>query len=514
MDVTEIIRRWQSGQSIRAIKRGTGYDRETIGKYINIAVSRGVKKDSLLTSAELKEIISTELPEAIHKAEKTDILEKHEEEFKQLVTDKNNPLKPKSAFEVLSERYEFSTYVSYTTFKRFAKAHGIAKNARESTCRIEIPPGSQIQVDYGKVGYLFDPAKNKRRTVYAFIGTLGNSRHKFVEFVFSQNQKSFVESHIRMFKFFGGITQSLRIDNLKSGVIKPDLYNPELNRSYKEMADHYGIFIDTCRVATPTDKPIVERDVQTIREEFRKRLVKNPSVKISELNKEILDWITNTYGMRKHGTTQVKPYECFLSEEKPALLALPAEPFEAAQWKEAKVHPDHFIQVNSKAYSIPHAYVGKTVWAKVTARIVYVYYKDELIKQHYIPKGFRQTDINDFPDNMKHALDSGMPLHLIIKAKQISPEFGELITKILSRNAYTTMRSAQSLIAMAEKHPAELVAMASISAHADYGRIHPQLFKSIMERIESQKQEEETAIAISENTQEFIRDMEYFIGNN
>jgi len=514
MDITEIIRRWQSGQSIRSIKRETGYDRETIGKYISLAESKGIKREIKLTTEEIRESFTNEDAVSHCRSDKTDILVKHAAEFKELVNDKDNPLKAKSAFEVLSERHEFSSLVSYETFKRFARTYGITKDSRRSTCRIEIPAGSQIQVDYAKAGYRFDPIKGKRRTVYVFIGTLGHSRHKFVEFVFSQNQQSFVESHIKMFNFFGGTTQSLRIDNLKSGVIKPDLYNPQLNRAYREMAEYYGIFIDPCRVATPTDKPIVERDVQTIREEFRKMIVKNPLITISELNKEIQDWIKNTYGQRKHGTTQLKPFESFLSEEKPALMPLPREPFEASLWKEAKVHPDHFIQVSSKAYSVPHAYVGKTVWVKVTGKLVYVYYNDQLIKQHLIPKGFRQTDLNDFPDNMKHAMDSGLPLYLRKKAKDICPEFGELIHKVLSPHAYINIRKAQMLISIAEKHSTELISIASISAQSEYKRIHPKLFQSIIEKIQTGIEENETAIAISENTEDFVRGMEYFMNNN
>jgi len=511
MDITEIIRRWQSGQSIRLIKRETGYDRQTIGKYINLAISKGLKKETSLTTEDIRDIFADSFV-SNQKTDKTDILEKYSEEFRELVTNKENPLKPKSAFEVLSERYEFSSLVSYSTFKRFAKNYGITKEGKQSTCRVEIPPASQIQVDYAKVGYLFDQFTNRRRTLYAFIGTLGYSRHKFVEFVFSQNQQSFTESHIKMFNYFGGITSSLRIDNLKSGVIKPDLYDPQLNRTYKEMSEHYQIFIDACRVSTPKDKPIVERDVQTIREEFRKLITKNPSISIPELNKEILSWIVNKYGQRKHGTTQIKPYESFLTEEKPLLLPLPAEPYEAAMWKEAKVHPDHYIQVNTKAYSMPEKYIGKMVWAKVTGKIVYVYYNDQLVKQHLIPNGFRQTDFNDFPDNMKYALDSGMPKYLRIKAKIISPEFGELIDKVLSPHAFINMRKAQSLISIAEKYPMELVGRASISAISDYRRIHPKLFKSILEKIENE--EIETAITISESTENLLRSMEYFMNNN
>jgi transposase len=508
MDITEIIRRWQSGQSIRAIKRETGYDRATIGKYISIAEKKGLKKDVKLTSEEIKDLLSGEITPAI-KSEKTDILLKYADEFKKLITDKENPLKPKSAFEVLSERHEFQSRVSYTTFKRFARTYGISKDSKTSTCRIDVPIGSQIQVDYAKVGYLFDPVAKKRRTLYAFIGTLGYSRHKFVEYTFSQNQQSFTESHVRMFNSFGGLTETIRIDNLKSGVIKPDLYDPQLNRSYREMAEYYGIFIDSCRVATPKDKPIVERDVQTIREEFRKSLARNPSITLYELNKEILSWIINVYGQRLHGTTQLKPYEEFTLVEKPSLRPLPIDTFQPATWKEAKVHPDHYIQVNKKSYSMPHEYVGKRLWVKVTGKMIYAYYNDQMIKQHLIPSGTRQTDLNDFPENMKHAMDSGLPMYLRKKALEISPEFGELINKILSPHAYINMRKAQSIMSIAEKHPKDLITRASTSAMNDFRHINPTLFKSIIEKLEDK--ENETTITISEATQGLLRDMEYFM---
>ena len=113
---------------------------------------------------------------------------------------------------------------------------------------------------------LYDPLLKRNRSLYAFIGTLSYSRFKFVEYVFSQDEQSFVQSHVRMFNFFGGVPKVIYLDNLKTGVIKPDLYNPIINKAYAELAEHYECFLNPCRVATPKDKPIVERDVQTVRE--------------------------------------------------------------------------------------------------------------------------------------------------------------------------------------------------------------------------------------------------------
>ncbi|NIA29906.1 MAG: DDE-type integrase/transposase/recombinase, partial [Actinobacteria bacterium] len=126
-------------------------------------------------------------------------------------------------------------------------------------------------------------------------------------------------SHIRMFDFFGGVPARILIDNLKSGVIKPDLYDPKLNRVYREMAEHYGCFIDPYRVRHPKDKGKVERDVQTVRQQFRKFVALKPAIDIVQTNRQILKWIVDEYGQRDHGTTRLKPFQTFIDKEQPAL---------------------------------------------------------------------------------------------------------------------------------------------------------------------------------------------------
>ena len=247
-----------------------------------------------------------------------------------LINDPTNSLKPKTAFEVISYRHDLQGKVSYSSFKRFIRKNKLKIINDRTTCRLEVEAGSQLQIDYAKVGSLNDPHIGKRKTVYAFIGTLSYCRYKYVEFVLSQNQQSFVNSHVKMFHFFGGIPKVIVLDNLKSGVIKPDLYNPIINKSYAEMAEYYGCFINPCRVAAPKDKGIVERDVQTIREQFKKLKAINNNITITEANKAILDWLKNTYSLRLHGTTHQKPFEEFSKIEKSALLPLPNEPFEAS----------------------------------------------------------------------------------------------------------------------------------------------------------------------------------------
>ncbi len=508
MEILEVMRRHFSNQSISQISEATGFDRKTIRKYIIEITSRGI------TSFDIEKLLPI-LEEATPKlsgrpTSRQDILAPLIAEISWLINNPSNHLKPKSAFEIISERHNLGDKVSYSSFKRFIRKKKLTLYKDRTTCRLEVEAGNQLQIDYAKVGSVNDPVTCKRKTIYAFIGTPSCSRHKYVEFVFSQNQQSFVNSHVKMFSFFGGTPKVIVLDNLKSGVIKPDLYNPIINKAYAEMAEYYECFINPCRVATSKDKRIVEQDVQTIREEFRKLMAINHNLTLIEANRSILDWLTKKYGLRSHGTTHLKPFEEFIEIEKSVLQPLPVEPFEAAFWKEAIVHPDHYIQVDKKAFSIPYQYVGKKAKVKSSHNIISDYYNERLIKQHTIPKGYRQTDMNDFPKNMKAAIDNGLPLLLRKRASKICDELGILIDKILSPHAFINMRKTQGILSLAEKYPRETVSRASMDAIFNYRTVTPKIFLSLIEKEPVVEQQ----ISISEETSSFIREVEYFINNN
>jgi transposase len=318
MEIWEILRRWHDGQSISAIAKSIGCDRKTVRSYIRLACEplggeQGCTRQNVLERKDqILPLIQAAIERLHAKADKQAILASYLDEILSLVNSTDNPLKPKTAFEVICQRHDLTGKVSYSSFKRLARARQISAQAERSTCRIELPPGQQLQVDYGRMGLLLDALSGRRRIVHAFIGTLSFSRHKFVEFVFSQDQQCFVKSHLTMFEFFGGVPSTVVIDNLKSGVLRPDLYDPTLNRAYAEMAEHYHTFIDPGRIGSPRDKGKVERDVQTVREFFRKTIALYPFITITELNRLARLWLLNDYGQRPHGTTGQKPLVLFL----------------------------------------------------------------------------------------------------------------------------------------------------------------------------------------------------------
>lgn len=513
MDVTEILRRKQQGQNISEISKALGYDRKTIRKYLNYHCRPSVENQDVMPGLDAIRLSIQQSPG--RPKEKQDILQPYKQEIEELISEPKNRLKPKSAFEVICLRHDLSAKVSYSSFKRFIRKTHLHKSQKNITCRFDYEPGSQLQIDYAKCGLINDPATGKGRTVYAFIGSLSFSRHKFVEYVFKQDQTSFIESHIRMFNFFGGVPLTVKPDNLKTGVIKPDLYDPRINRAYAEMAEHYGIFIDPCRVASPKDKGIVERDVQTVREEFRKMLAVNNTLTLSEANKAIRHWLVNTYGMKKHGTTNEQPYLLFNKTEQPLLRPLAAEPFEISEWFNSKVNPDHYIQIKTKAsgevkcYSVQTEHIGKVVQVRATRRLIQIYCNEEMIKQHTVARGYRSTDINDFPDNMRHSLDDGRPFYLRKEAAKISLSLEALISKTLYPNVYLNDRRARGIIENAKKYPAEIVESASLYVLEHFGYISPKDFVSVMEK-HLKTIEPEPALPLSEETGSFVRSSDYF----
>lgn len=512
LDIFEILRRWHHNQSITYISHTLGFDRKTVRKFIQAAQDRGITHDVPLPAKEqvvelLQDVVATNKRPAAAQQ----LLTPYLAEITKLINDRNNPLKPKMAFEVICERHALA--VSYSSFKRFVRANQITLSPHTSTCRIEVAPGSEVQVDYAKMGLLFDPLTQKNRTVFAFIATLSCSRHKYVEFVYKQDQQSFVASHVHMFESFNGVPLRVLLDNLKSGVIKPDLYDPTLNKTYQQMAEHYGCFIDPCRVRHPKDKGKVERDVQTIRDQFKKMKALDPQLDIQRANRAIKQWMHDVYGTRKHGTTNLKPYDVFVEKEQAQLQSLPAEPFVIAQWKQATVHADHYIQFKKQFYSVPHAYVGKTVWLRATDKRVEIYFDNQLIKQHVITSHVRHTDYNDFPENIKAVLDDGLPRHLQQSAMNVGPNFCQLIRNVLTPHAFINLRKAQALLALKSKWSHALIEQAAAIAMEQHIRITPNNFKQLLEKLSNENHNKNSGQTPthSQQTLDFLRDITYFM---
>ena len=509
MDLFDIITRWHSGYNISQLSKLSGLDRKTIRQYIRRAEQAGLSKATPLPERdELLRALTSVLPQRDYHQPGREAFAAFSEEIVALVTASTDAVKPKTAYEIICERYGVTA--SYSSFKRFITTLPEIKTPEKTTCALETEPGEEVQIDYGKMGRLVDPLTGKNRDIYAFIAIASHSRFKFVHFVYKQDQRSFVASNIRMFEFYGGVPQRLVIDNLKAGVIKPDLYEPRLNRTFQEMAEHYEVFIDPARPRRPKDKAKVERAVQIVREQFRKLKALHPHLDINQANRHIRQWCQHRDGMRIHSTTGLKPFETFEQIEKPRLKALPASHFEIAEWKSVRVHVDQYVQFDKRFYSVPEAFIGSELWVRATQQLIEIFDDFTRIKTHVRTKAKRHTDPKDFPENLQVMMGNSHVQWLVAQAAKVGDEFKQLIIDVLTPHAKLNTRKAQALIKLADRYPSEQL---NTAAHiACQHKCHlPKQLEAMLEKMFSDTKDSE--ISVSEETQQFIRPTDYFIKN-
>jgi transposase len=442
-----IYRRWKSDQGPTEIARTECIGRATVYTYIKQIEAMSAAAEMVADSPETIRAQLLPLIKGNHKpAPVKSFLEPHKDEIRGLIERKTDPLKAKTAWQVISERYGLAGTVSYETFKRFVRDMGLA-TPQPVTIRIESEGGVEAQIDYAKVGTRTDPLTGKRSAVQAFIGTLSCSRLPFVQFVKTQCQVSFTESIVAMFCFWGGVTKRLSLDNLKAGVVKADIWDPQLNRTLEAMAAHYDFFIDPCRVASPTEKGKVERLVQPVRELYRRLAELHPHEDLTALNARALRWCTEEYGRRPHGTTGVEPMRVFEELERGSLSPLPVKAFEAPVWTKAKVHPDQYIRVKKKLYSLPARYIGCEVEVRITGTIIDIFHLEQNIRSYTVAIGPRYWVPGDFPEGMDAMMRGSYSGYLIRKAQA---EFGEevaaLMRQVLDIPANQTSRRALGIL--------------------------------------------------------------------
>lgn len=258
-----------------------------------------------------------------------------------------------------------------------------------------------------------------------------------------------LRAHVAAFEFFGGVPARLVPDNLRTGVTKPDLYDPKLNRAYAELAAHYGCLVDPARASKPKDKPRVERPMSYIRDSFwRGREWEN----LEEMQTAATRWCLDVAGRRQHRSLDgAQPYAVFQAVEAPSLRVLPVEAFELAAWSRPKVGTDCHVKVAGALYSVPWSLIGQTVDARASGHTIEIFADGTLHKTHRRVAHGRATDWADYPPE-KVAFFMRTPVWCRRRAGELGPAVAEIITELLAVNALHRLRSAQGIIGLAERH--------------------------------------------------------------
>ena len=362
--------------------------------------------DALPSLEELKNAIEAELPATEPPQQQSSIAE-WRPQVKELL---EKGLTPKAIHDRLRlkhpEQYQGHIGAVKRMVKRLRREGGVT--AEEIVIPVDTKPGHTAQVDFGYAGLRYDPATGRTRKAWVFVMVLGYSRHKYVEYVFDQKAETWVKLHINAFKELECVPAEIVTDNLKAAVLKAAFSSSEdtvLNRSYRELARHYGFKIAPTPPRAPKKKGKVESGVKYVNANFGKG---RDGEDITTSNTEVRRWVREIAGTRTHGSTGREPLEVFEQEERPAMLPLPAQPYRIVIWHKATVHQDSHFHFDGRLYSVPWQHVAPkgekatVVWARATATTVTAYIDDVRITDHdRLGLGRRSTKEEHLPEHRR-----------------------------------------------------------------------------------------------------------------
>jgi transposase len=451
IDVTEILMHWHAGRSKNEMAQSLGVDRKTLRKYIAPAEAAGlVPGGPAKSEQEWAELVRGWFPQLADTRLRQVTWPAIENHHEFITAQLQAGVRMSTIWQRL--RDERGLAVSVASFRRYVAAN-VPEETRRAQVRVWDPrpseAGEQAQIDYGQLGRWTDPATGKLRTIWAFVMVLCCSRHMFVRPVIKMDQRAWTECHVAAFEFFGGVPARLVPDNLKTGVDKPDLYDPKINRSYAELAAHYGCLIDPARAIKPRDKARVERPMPYVRDSFWRG---REFTSLAQMQAEAVRWSLQVAGARPCRPLEgAAPAAVFAAAEKDALRPLPAEPFVLATWAKAKIGPDIHAQVEKVLYSVPWRHIGKTADVRVTATMVQFFIGGQLIKTHPRKIRGKQTDFADYPPE-KIAFHMRTPAWCRRQAAGIGPACEQVIAGLLAENALYRLRAAQGVLGLADRH--------------------------------------------------------------
>lgn len=318
--------------------------------------------------------------------------------------------------------------------------------------------GEKMFLDYaGSTIPIHDPGTGEVQEASIFVAVLGASSYTFAEATSGQDLQNWIGSHMRAFEFFGGVTEVLVPDNLKSAVTHPSYYEPDLNPTYRDLAEHYGAAIIPARPYRARDKAKAEVGVQVVQRWIVAALRKRKFFSLAEVNEAIAELLVrlNQRPFRKREGSRAT---LFAQLDQPALKPLPGARFQFGEWQTARVNLDYHVEVDRHFYSVPYALVHQEVDVHVTGATVEVLHRGVRVASHVRSQlqGKATTLTEHLPKAHQKYMDR-TPLRLVEEAQQIGPSTAELVETILKTKRHPEIgyRSCLGILRLAKTYPAE-----------------------------------------------------------
>lgn len=341
---------------------------------------------------------------------------------------------------------------SYSNFwKQFYRKFPELKRA--SVTAREFAAGERIECDYaGKTLEWVDLAGGVIHKAYVFISVLGFSQLLFAWAAEDMKSRNWLASHCRMFSYYSGVAHVTVPDCLKQGVTKCHIYDPDLNPAYAQLAAHYSTAVVPARAGRPKDKGLAENAVNLVMRYVRFIYRRRRFTSLAEINHALAECIERIND-RKHSRFRISRRERFEQCERAALKSLPREPFEVAEWKEATLHADCYVQIEAVYYSAPHIHRHKRLRVKLTESQVEIFVGLERLALHPRSRhrdGRRISNPAHFPANTQ-AYYEATPQKLLSQARFVHPELHQLFVDLFNADVYGNLRRAQGLVRSAAK---------------------------------------------------------------
>ncbi len=448
--IKEIFRlKHEAGLSNRAIAGACNISNSTVGEYLRRAEATGISWPSIgeLSEEELYQKLFGELTPQVEISSKP--LPDWEEVRKEL-RQKGVTLQLiwMEYIEKHPDGYKHSQFGEY--YRRWKKAH------REPSMRNVHIGGERMQVDYAGLKLsIVNPETGEINQFPVFVAVLPASNYTYAEAQSSENQCNWNNGHVRAFGFFGGVVKIVVPDNLKTGVQKPNYYEPDINPAYQELAEHYQFAVLPTRVRKPRDKGKVENGVQNIERWVIAPLRKRTFFSLAEANQAIrkqLDQLNNKV-MQAVGRTRRQEFEDL---DRPNLRPLPIKPYEYAVRKTARVNIDYHVEFEKHFYSVPHTLIHQEVDLRITEHLVEIFHKGKVVAIH--PRSFKFGSYSTLHEHMPRNhqfMDQINAKQLLLWAEEVGPRTFDFINATLQSRPFPEQayRSCLGVLNLAKKHP-------------------------------------------------------------
>ena len=445
-DIYDLLLRLRRGEGIRAIQRQTGTHRTVIRDVRKLADERGWL-DENQPAPLLSDVERAWNPGPV--TAKVHGLEAYADEIRDYLKEECSFL---AIHRALMGRYPCDE----STVRRFAHRRFpefFSQPERPGLARVHVC-GDVMEVDFGDLGTAFDPASNRQRRIWVFSGRLRHPRHAFRCIVMDQTTETFLHCLRQSFDFFGGVPKRVVPDNLKAAVVKASFEDPILNRSFYDMAIHYGFQIAPCDPYEPKQKGGVENDIKFIKRDFLRvlrvrcqRQLGQETLKLDAMRYELEQWSQRVSERRIAGMKETVA-ELFANEQQ-VLLPLPVTSWEPVSWLQTRVTREWRIRVHKSYYSVPYALIGEEVMVEVRHQQIAIHHQHSVVAVH------KPTERDgDYACNPEHAPPGYAGIvfdsveHIQRQAEAIGPAAMEAVERMLHAPGRCQRRSLRRLLAL------------------------------------------------------------------